>query len=82
MSRAIMQSTQVCVSLSLNVIATNGEDTRLATFPILYLTTLIMALWSFGNLIHRLRYEAKAMGHELVRVLAGMIYLPLVFGCG
>lgn len=89
MSKTLMQSTQVCISLSINVITKNDNGVRLDTLRLVYLTGLVMLLWRFGNWKNRIAYrlarvarDTKQKAGRLGERLLSLGFRPLVFGVG
>lgn len=64
--RALMKSTQVACSLSLNVVTRTDRGTHLATLELVQLTGLILFLWQFWQVVGRLTGELSYLVSDLV----------------
>ena len=88
MSRAIIQSTQLAVSLSLNIQVQNEHDTRLVTLPLVQLTTLFFWLWTVRQIVTRFRFELILLVRDITDTLdlTGKVFViglnSLAFGFG
>jgi len=88
MSRVIVQSTQIAVSLSLNIQVQNENDTHLMTLRLVPLTTLFFALWSIRQSWSRFWFELAMMIDDIIGRLsiAGKVvsigFNSLVWGMG
>jgi hypothetical protein len=58
MSRALMASTQIAVSLSLTVVTTDGRRTQVFAWPLVNLTPILFWLWSLQQEVKHLVIRA------------------------
>ena len=65
MIRQLMKSTQICVTLALNVQVQHHNETRLMALPLIQITWLVFVLWSFWESIFRLRSELSLFVNDL-----------------
>lgn len=95
MSRAIVHSTQIGVTLSLNIIAATDGDTRLLTFPLIRLTSLVFCLWTLWQKAGRFWLELMAWYAALLALVealgmvariyltwAGIVTVSMKYGVG
>jgi len=89
MSRyAIMRSTQIGVTLSLNIQVRNDNDAQLLTFNLVHLTTLFLWLWSIWQTLGRFRFEFSMLVNDMTNavIFVGKIivigFSSLAYGMG
>lgn len=86
MTTAIMQSTQVAISLSVNVIVKDDTGIRLLAFPILFLTGLFLFLWQVLQHFQSLKIELAVLVSDLSETLSftskvlAIVFNSLVYG--
>ena len=84
MTTAIMQSTQVAISLSVNVIVKDDTGIRLLAFPIVFLTGLF--LWQVLQHFQSLKIELAVLVSDLSETLSftskvlAIVFNSLVYG--
>lgn len=88
MSRQLINSTQVCVILAVNVITKSGNREQLVTLPLLHLTPLAFTVWAMRQVIHRQGTTLATRAGEFITPLATIAkvftigFNALAFGLG
>ena len=88
MSRAIIHSTQVCVTLALNIQVQHNHEARLMSLPLVPVTPLFFTLLSVGQSWSRFRFEVATLAADSQEAIgfAGKVltigFKALAFGLG
>ncbi len=67
MTKALMHNTQIGVNLCLNVITCNDDNEHLSVIPLINLTWLIMAIWTFNQTVSRVKFNLVIMAQTIKR---------------
>lgn len=88
MNKAILKHTQVSVILSLNFIRRTDDSDQLVTLNLIHLTSLIMMLWLFRQMVNRVGFGLRILteGIQARLTIIGKVisigFSALVWGIG